>query len=195
MDQKNKVMFGIKNVHIHPFSDDGAAINYDTALNWPGTVTLTLDPAGDRTDFYADNGLYFSQDNNQGFTGKIESALMPFEISSVVLGDRRDDNGVIAQSIANGEPVAVTFEFDGDKKATRHILYNVSFSRATEEGETKSDKADVKTSEFSITAALDPYLEIAKAKTDEATDQATYDAWYTTPYRVSMGQTSTVPEV
>ncbi|MFP7467576.1 major tail protein [Weissella cibaria] len=191
---ENKVQFGLKNVYVHPFTDDGTQITYDTAIKYPGAVNLSLDAAGDKTDFYADNGIFWSGDNNQGFTGKLEMANMPYAISSIVLGDLRDDHGVIAQSLRQGKAVALTFEFDGDQKATRHILYNVTFARPSEAGATKSDKLDVQTKEFDITAALDPYLEIAKMKTDSETDAETYAAWHTTPYRASFTNPAPTPE-
>lgn len=191
---ENKVQYGLKNVYVHRFTDDGTQITYETAIKYPGAVNLSLDAAGDKTDFYADNGIYWSGDNNQGFTGKLEMANMPYEISNIVLGDVRDDNGVIAQSLQQGKAVALTFEFDGDQKATRHILYNVTFARPSEAGATKSDKLDVQTKEFDITAALDPYLEIAKSKTDSKTDSKIYDDWHSKPYRPTFTEPAPSPE-
>lgn len=187
----NKVTFGVKNVNIHPITDSGTTITYATAIPWLGATEMSLDPAGDRLDDYADNGLWFSMDNNQGFTGKFSVKQCPYDIASVILGDLRDSNGVIAQSVNPGKSVAVTFQFEGDKKATRHILYNVIFSRTGEAGTTKSDKLETATLEFDFTAGLDPYLEVAKAKTDSETKADAYENWFKTPYRVAT-TTSTV---
>ena len=42
-----------------------------------GAVSLTLDPAGNETSFYADNVVYFSAYANNGYTGTIEFAHIP----------------------------------------------------------------------------------------------------------------------
>lgn len=182
----NKVMFGLKNVTLFPLTDDGSKITYSTPVKFRGAVSLGLDPEGDKIEFEADNQVYYTADNNQGFSGKLEMALMPFEVSTIVLGDVRDTNGVILQSAKAGQAVGMAFEFDGDVKATRHILYNVTFSRPSENGETRGKKGDVKGTEFEINAALHPYFNIAKAKTDATTNDTAYQTWYTKVYEPTM---------
>lgn len=182
MVQDNKVMYGLKNVTLFPLTDDGTKITYDGPIKFRGAVSLSLDPEGDKIEFEADNTTYYTADNNQGFSGKLEMALMPFEVSSVVLGDVRDTNGVILQSMKAGQAVAMAFEFDGDVKAVRHVLYNVTFSRPSENGETRGKKGDVKSSEFEIVAALHPYFNVAKSKTDATTNDTAYQSWYTKVY-------------
>lgn len=183
--QDNKVTYGLKNVHVHTFTDDGNDITYGASIPWRGAVNITLTAAGGLVTDYADDGIYNSFDNNQGFTGKFSVKQLPFEIASIILGDVKDSKGVIAESLKQGKPVALSFEFIGDAKAVRHILYNVSFSRPGVTGDTKSDKTATQTNELDFTAGIDPYLEVAKAKTSPDTDQTVYDAWFETPYRIS----------
>ncbi|MDR3241808.1 MAG: phage tail protein [Lactobacillaceae bacterium] len=180
---ENKVQYGLNNMTIIPFTDSGTDIVYKKAIPYKGAVSISLDPAGDVTSEYADNGLWFQLDNNQGFTGKMSMENLPLEVSTIILGDVADDNGVIAQSKVPGESVAIAFQFQGDKKATRHILYNVGFKRAAEGSATKADKLEIKNFEFEFTAGLDPYLEVAKAKTNPDTAETVYENWFTTPYR------------
>jgi phi13 family phage major tail protein len=181
----NKVTFGLKNVHIWEMKDDGTEVTYGAVIPWKGATEISLDPAGDRTDDYADDGLWYSIDNNQGFTGKLTFKQVPYEVSSLIVGDFKDENGVIAQSLNQGKPVAIAFEFQGDKKATRHIIYNVAFSRPGEGGTTKADKLETASFEFEFTAGIDPYLDVAKAKSSPDTTAEAYGAWYDKPYRVS----------
>ncbi|GAB2025812.1 phage tail protein [Lactovum odontotermitis] len=192
----NKVTFGLKNVHLWEMTDDGTAVSYGDVIPWKGATEISLDPAGDRTDDYADDSLWYSIDNNQGFTGKLTFKMAPYEVTSVIVGDFKDENGVIAQSLYQGKPVAMAFEFQGDKKATRHILYNVQFSRPGEGSSTKSDKLETGNLEFDFTAGLDPYLEVAKSKSSLDTTQEAFDAWYEKPYRVTknaFGGSTTPP--
>lgn len=179
----NKVTLGLKRVTLAEVTDSGTAITYGTPVPFKGAVSISLDPKGDKTDEYADDGLWYSSDNDQGFTGKLQMEHLPYEVSSLILGDLKDDNGVIVQSQQAGKTVAMMFEFDGDKKAVRHVLYNVTFSRPSEGSTTKGEKSDLNKVELEFTAALDPYLGKAKSKTDPDTNAATYDAWYDAPYR------------
>ena len=56
----NKVKFGLSNVHIAPITYSGSNVTYGTIFELPGAVNLSLDPAGESADFYADNTKYFS---------------------------------------------------------------------------------------------------------------------------------------
>jgi len=57
----NKVKFGLSNVYISKITyGANNAITYGTPFALPGAVNLSLDPAGESADFYADNTKYFS---------------------------------------------------------------------------------------------------------------------------------------
>ena len=53
----DKVKFGISNVHYAIL--DGENNTYGTPVAIPGAVSLSLEPSGDTTPFYADNIQYF----------------------------------------------------------------------------------------------------------------------------------------
>lgn len=54
-DTKNKVKFGLSNVHIAKITETEGEITYGTPFAMPGAVGLNADPEGDTTTFYADN--------------------------------------------------------------------------------------------------------------------------------------------
>ena len=58
----NKVKFGLSNVHIAPITYSGSTVTYGTIFDLKGAVNLSLDPAGESADFYADNTKYFSNE-------------------------------------------------------------------------------------------------------------------------------------
>ena len=74
------------------------------------------------------------------------------------------------------------FEFDGDKHAIRHVLYNCTVStRPTLESSTKEDSIEPGTETLSISA--DPREDgLVKAKTGDDTDDTTYQNWYQAVY-------------
>lgn len=175
---ENKVTFGLKNTHYAVITDDGKKITYGTPAALPGATELTLDANGDGIEFYADDTKYFSADNNQGYTGKLTIAKLTEAFEKEVLGID-DTNGVSTEN-ANSkiQRIALMFEFDGDQKATRHLLFNVSLSRPGDGSKSKEDKVDVNTQELEFTAAPDPYSGDVKTKTNSTTTEEVYNAWY-----------------
>ena len=84
----------------------------------------------------------------------------------------------------NHEPVyfALLFEFDGDQKAIRHVLYNCSVSsRPTLASQTKEESIEPGTETLSLSA--DPREDgLVKARTGDDTTDATYQNWYKAVY-------------
>ena len=77
---------------------------------------------------------------------------------------------------------ALLFEFDGDKHAIRHVLYNCSVSkRPTIDSSTKEDNIEPGTETLSLTA--DPREDgLVKARTGDDTTDSVYTDWYKAVY-------------
>lgn len=178
--KENKVQFGIKGIHFFQATDNGSALTYGESNALPGATELELDPEGDMIKFYADNLVYYSAPNNQGYTGKMSVANVTEKFEELAFGTEKDDKGLITENVdSKGSQLAVAFEFDGDAKATRHVLFNVTFSRPKISSETKTEKAEPKALELEFTAMPDPYTGNVKTKTSGSTSTEVYDAWYT----------------
>ena len=177
----NKVKYGLKNVHYAVITETGGVITYDTPKPIPGAVSLTLSPRGERTDFYADDMLYYTSATNDGYEGDLEVALFPDEFKKDVLGYKEDANGVLFED-ANAIPknFALLFEFSGDKNAVRHVLYNVSPSRPNLQSSTKTNTSEPQTETMSIIASPAPDTGMVKAKVEPG--QAQYNTWYQQVY-------------
>ena len=94
-----------------------------------------------------------------------------------------DKNGVLVENsnITEMEKFALLFEFDGDVRCIRHVLYNCSASRPSIESETKEDTIEPGTEKLSITA--DPREDgLVKSRTGDSTSEATYNDWYKQVY-------------
>ena len=187
MDE-NKVKYGLKNVHyaIATISSDLKA-DFGTPKPWPGAVSLSLNPMGDSTAFYADDTVFFFAPPASGYQGDLEIANVPEDVFESIFKDAVDQNGVTYE--ADGTEVAhiaLLFEFSGDKKAVRHVLYNCTLTRPAIEGETRNEKNEPKPTKISISAstiyveALDKY--IVKANTRTATSAQVYQDWYKDVY-------------
>ncbi|MCR5182091.1 MAG: phage tail protein [Clostridia bacterium] len=188
--KKNKVRFGLKNCHYAKatFDEDGN-VTYGTPVRLPGAVSLSLDPEGENENFYADDIVYYVLNNNAGYEGDLELALIPEEFLKDILHEEEDENGVLAENANNTfERFALLFEFTGDKKAIRHVLYCCSASRPSVEGETKEDEKEVQTEELSLIASA-LANGFVKAKTSTNTSKAVYDAWYDAVYIPAITET------
>ena len=182
-NKKNKVKFNICNVHyaLLQKADDGT-VTFGTPVAMPGAVSLSLDPNGEPSVFYADGYAYYTINNNQGYEGDLELALVPESFRTDVLKEPLDDNNVLVEdaTVETG-PFELLTEFDGDVKKIRHVLYNCTAARPTIESSTKEDEIEVKTETLSIKASP---LEggYVKARTSDNTTEEAYAGWYSKVY-------------
>ena len=182
-DKENKVKYNLKNAHyaVITVGEDGA-VKYGTPVPMPGSVSLSLDANGEPENFYADGGVYYVINNNTGYEGDLELALIPESFRTDILKEELDEKGVL---IENSEvelgTFALLFEFDGDQKHIRHVMYNCSASRPSIESETKEETIEPGTETLSLTA--DPREDgLVKSRTGDTTDAATYAGWYQSVY-------------
>ena len=190
-NNKNKVKYNLKNVHIAILTKtDEGEYSYGTPVALPGAVSLSLDSEGENSPFYADGVVYFRSVTNNGYSGDLEIALITDWFRENVLKETKDSNGVYIETSDDIEPVyfAMLFEFDGDKHAIRHVMYNCTVSsRPTLESSTKEDTIEPGTETLSISA--DPREDgLVKAKTGDDTTTAAYNAWYDSVYLPQVTQ-------
>lgn len=97
--KKNKVRFGLKNCYYAKatFDEDGN-VTYDTPKRLPGAVSIGLDPEGESENFYADDIVYYVLNNNAGYEGDLELALIPEEFLTDILHEEEDTNGVLLEN-------------------------------------------------------------------------------------------------
>lgn len=186
---QNRIKYGLKNVYFAKatLAADGSA-TYDTPVAFPGAVSLSLAPEGDRTPFYADNIIYYISSANNGYTGSLEMARITDQFKTDILGFVKDNKNIIYEDV-EAEPVhfALIFQFEGDQKATRHVLYNCVAARPNTDGSTKNESIEPQTETVDLTAAsiyvaaIDK--NIAKAETTVDTATADYDSFITAVYQ------------
>lgn len=183
MPKKNKVKFNICNVHyaLQTISDNGD-VSFGTPVPMPGAVSLSLDANGEPSNFYADGYAYYTISNNMGYEGDLELAMIPESFRTDVLKETLDTNKVLVEN-ANVETAnfALLFEFDGDVKKIRHVLYNCAASRPSIESQTNEDEIEVQTETLSVKATplASGYV---KAKTGDDTTEKIYADWYKAVY-------------
>lgn len=191
----NKVKYNLKNVYAAKLKKDaGGSFNYDTPKPIPGAVSISLDAEGESSPFYADGIVYFRSTANNGYSGDLEMALIPEWFRTEILKEKLDKNGVLVEKATTGEAekFALLFEFDGDVKAIRHVLYNCSASRPSIASETKEDTIEPGTETLSLTA--DPREDgLVKSRSGDTTSDEIYANWYKSVY-VPQNMTEVKPK-
>lgn len=193
----NKIKYGLSNVFyaIATIATNGTA-TYATPVAIPGAVNLSLPPQGDLVKFHADDIEYWVGNGNNGYQGDLEIALVPESFRKDVLKEIEDAKGVLIED-ANAEIVhfALLFQFKGDVKATKHVMYNCVCGRPDVAGGTKGESIEPGTESLPITASsiynasLDK--DIVKGSTKSNTDSTTYNSWNSAVYVPTAPSTST----
>lgn len=188
---ENKVGYGLSKLYyaIATIDDSKHTATYGDPKAFPGAVSLNLDAQGDRVIKRADNVDYWIGNANNGYEGDLEVARVSDAFLKDILGEVDDDNGVQVE-LKDVEAVhfALMFQFEGDKRGTRHVLYNCTASRPAVAGQTTEETIDPQNETVSIKASsiYNEALgkEVVKAKTNENTDATTYDGWYSDVYEI-----------
>lgn len=191
----NKVKYNLKNVHAAKLTttvtEGVTSYSYAPPRAIPGAVSISLDAEGESSPFYADGIVYFRSYANNGYSGDLEIALIPEWFRTEILKEALDANGVLVEKADTTESVkfALLFEFDGDERAIRHVLYNCSASRPSIESETKEETIEPGTETLSLTA--DPREDgLVKSRTGDTTDATTYAGWYQNVYLPAAEETA-----
>lgn len=184
----NRVKYGLKNVYFAVATIDEMTneATYATPKPWKGGVSLEFDAEGSTNKFRADNIDYWVGQSNNGYSGDLETALVPDDFRKDVLGDIEDSNGVLVEDA--GAPTvhfALLFQFEGDVNATRHVLYNCTATRPSVSGSTTEEEIEPQTETVTITsvsihnASLDKDLVRGRIYQNEAQ----YATWFSAVYQ------------
>ena len=183
-NKDNKVKYNIKNAHYAvQKEDEEGTISFETPVPIKGAVSVSFDANGDITPFYADGIQYYVSAANNGYEGDAEFALIPDQFREDILKEQRDEKSVLHEVSDSGDTptFAFLFEFDGDQKAIRRVLYNCTATRPSIESETKEENVEPGTETITISNSPLPNGRV-KAQTTVDTDKTTYDGWYKAVY-------------
>lgn len=185
----NKVKFGLENVHYAEvtISSDGS-VTYGTPVPIKGAVSFAVSPNITRTAIPADNNEeYYVTFEDNGYTGDIEFLNLDDDARAVMFGSTVENGVLIESKDDEPNPVALLFEFSGDKHKTRHVLYNCLCTKPNVESET--GKKNVKNDKVSLSARPAEDTGRIKAKVPNTTTTAEiYNSWYDEVYTGTAAQ-------
>ena len=181
---ENKVKFGLSNVYIAKITETDGEITYGTPFAMPGARSLTADPEGETTPFYADNIKYYIAVANNGYTGDLEIAMTPKEFLTQILGQEEDTNGALFES---ADDVTARFalmgEIDGDVKKRRFVYFDCTATRPSAEMNTVEESKEPQTDTVSITMSPRSTDRAIKAVIEPSEEnQEVYNTFFTKVY-------------
>lgn len=178
---KNKVEFGMKQVHVGTFElDEKGVVTLGAPMHIPGAVSLALNAETEESEFFADDIVYFGEFNNNGYTGDLNMALFPDDFKLAFLNYiKLADGGVAEMKNKKSKKVYFMFQGDGDASERRHIIYNVGMGAINREHRTKEGTKTPETETLPVTITGDNETGIIKVSYNK--DDAGYETLFTTP--------------
>lgn len=177
---KNKVEFGLSNVHVGTYTESGGTVTLGDPVHIPGAVSLTMEAQSEEYKFFADDMIYYSDFSDNGETGELTMALFPDTFKTEYLGYATlDDGGVAKIKGAPTKSMYLVFEGKGDANKRRHILYNVTPGQIKRERRTIAESKEVETEVLPVSLVGDNSTGIVKVSYNEG--DTGYAALITTP--------------
>lgn len=153
----NKVEFGISNLYVGTYTvaTDGT-VTMGSPYHQAGAVSFSPDENSDKTDFYADNVIYWSGYSGGTFEGDLEVAKFDDTFKKNFLGYiEKGDGGLAVVKNAVKPNVWIAFQVEGDAESRRCIMYNCSLGGITREYATIEESKEPATETIAVTVAGD----------------------------------------
>ena len=179
-----KVKFGFKCAYYSKITiGELGAVTYGTPIKLKGAVSMSLSPAGNEVEFYAEDGLYYSDSANNGYNGTLELALIQDDFLKDILGEVEDSNKVLQENVTvSASPFALLCEFTTDDGAKKFCFYNCTASRPELASKTKGESKEVQTETLNL--KIRPNADgIVKASTKSDTTASVINNWYSSVYQ------------
>lgn len=145
-----KVKYGLKNIHYALWDSTGEA--YETPVACPGAKTLSVEYDGETSNFYADDGVYFTSVTSSSITGTLEIADTEDQMLIDLLGYFKQDKALFEDMDATGKEFALLFEVDGDPLKRRCCYYSCKLSRPSSEYATREETVEPNTDSYNFSA-------------------------------------------
>lgn len=153
----NKVEFGISNLYVGTYSvGTTGTVTMGTPYHQAGAVSFSPDENSEKTDFYADNVIYWSGYSGGTFEGDLEVAKFDDTFKKNFLGYIEKADGGLAVVKNTIKPnVYIAFQVEGDAESRRVIMYNCSLGGITREYSTIEESKEPVTETIAVTVAGD----------------------------------------
>lgn len=162
----NKIRYGIRNVKYAIW--DATNSTYGNPKAMPGAVSLSLSrEGGDSSDFYADDGIYFTfAGTNGGYSGDLTLARITDEVRRDLLGEVADEGTGVQFETTDSAQIqfALICEMQGDQNPIGFVFYNCVASRPEISANTKNESPAVDTDALNLRIAAQQFTHLGEQK-------------------------------
>jgi len=155
----NKIRYGLRNTKYALYNPTTG--EYGTPKAMPGAVSLSLSrEGGDSSDFYADDGIYFTfAGTNGGYSGDLTLARILDSIRADLLGEVVDPVTGAQFETTDVEPpqFAIITEMQGDQGPIGFVFYNCKANRPEISANTKNESPSVDTEALNVRIAAQSF--------------------------------------
>jgi len=155
----NKIRYGLRNTKYALYNSETGQYGEPKAL--PGAVSLSLSrEGGDSSDFYADDGIYFTfAGTNGGYSGDLTLARITDQVRIDLLGEIADSATGVQFETTSAEPpqFALITEMQGDQGPIGFVFYNCKANRPEISANTKNESPSVDTDALNIRIAAQTF--------------------------------------
>lgn len=192
---ENKINYGLKNAYYAPITEESTTnVTYGTPIPIPGAVNLSLKKSYDKVNVPADDDpMYATLTDNKGYDGDLEILNVPESFETDCLGQTIDGDTIVEGQEDTVKPFALMFEFAGDKKKRRHVLYRCIAVPYDIEGATKGEKLEAKSIKLTFTASPAKDTGHIKRSTNNDTGSV-YNKWFSAVIDSTADATDTATE-
>lgn len=186
----NKVEFGISNLHVGTYTDDGEGnVTLGAPYHQKGAVSFSPEEQSEASNFYADNIVYWSGYSGGTFEGDLEVAKFDDAFKKSFLGYKELTDGGLANVKGAIKPnVYIAFEVEGDAEARRIILFNCALGGITREFNTIEETKEPTTETIAVTVTGDNGTGVSMAS--YVPGDAGYENLFTSPTAPTLASES-----
>ena len=186
----NKVEFGISNLHVGTYTDDGeGTVTLGTPYHQKGAVSFSPEEQSEASNFYADNIVYWSGYSGGTFEGDLEVAKFDDDFKKSFLGYKELTDGGLANVKGATKPnVYIAFEVEGDAEARRIIMFNCALGGITREYNTIEESKEPTTETIAVTVTGDNGTGVSMAS--YVPGDAGYENLFTAPTAPTLASES-----
>ena len=186
----NKVEFGISNLHVGTYTDDGEGnITLGSPYHQKGAVSFSPEEQSENTKFFADNIVYWSGFTGGSFEGDLEVAKFDDAFKTKFLGYKKTADGGLALVKGATKPnVYIAFQVEGDAESRRILMLNGAFGAITREFSTIEDTKEPATETLAVNVTGDNNTGISMVSYKP--DDAGYDDLFSNPTAPSLASES-----
>ena len=177
----NKVEFGISQLHVGTYTvDDQGVVTLGTPYHQAGAVSFSPEEQSEKSEFYADNIVYWAGYSGGSFEGDLEVAMFDDAFKTQFLGFVTLTNGGLANVKNAVKPnVYIAFQVEGDAESRRVIFYNCTLGAIKREFNTIEENKEPTTETLGVTCLGDNASGVTRAVLKPG--DTGYDTLFTAP--------------